>query len=66
MKRQCSKKCNECEMLIDNHEIVIDNKCGVIPHRRFIKGVKCMKFGQSAYTLVQLPNSTMDDYIIRE
>ena len=66
MQRKCSKRCNECEMLIEDHEIVVDNKSGLFPHRRFIKGVKCMKFGQSAYTLVQLPHSTMDDYIVCE
>ena len=65
MNRVCCKKCNDCEMLIDNHEIVVENKSGLFPHRRFVQGVKCMKFGQSAFTLVELPESKMDDIVYR-
>lgn len=61
----CNKNCKECEMLIEDHEIVIVEKTGLLPHRRYVRGVKCMKYGQSAYSTVSLPTSTMDDFIYR-
>lgn len=57
----CIKKCEECQHLDDNM-IIIDNQGGIIPHKRYIKGVKCNKYGQSAYTTFDLPSSTMGDY----
>lgn len=66
MARNCCKKCNECEMLIDDHEVVIENKNELFPHRKFVNAVKCMKFGQIAFTLIELPESKlMDDIIFR-
>ena len=66
MKRNCCKRCNECEMLIENHEIVVEEKRGLFPHRRFVPAVKCMKFGQSAFTLIELPESKlMNDFIFK-
>ena len=65
MNRKCCKKCDDCEMLIENHEIVIEDKKGLFPHRHFVQGVKCMKFGQSAFSTIALPKSEMDDFIYR-
>ena len=65
MSRNCCKRCNECEMLIEDHEIVI-NTIGITSKTEIVPAVKCMMFGQSAFTLVELPESQlMDDFIIK-
>lgn len=66
MNRKCCKRCNECEMLIEDHEIVINTITGLTSTTEIVPAVKCMKFGQSAFTLVELPESQiMDDIIIK-
>jgi hypothetical protein len=59
----CNKECKECNHL-DNSIITIDNQGGIIPHKRYIKGVKCNKYGQNAYSTLTLQSSTMGDYIV--
>lgn len=64
--RQCCKKCNECEMLIKDESIVIIDKHGLNEKRRVVDAVKCMKFGQYAFTIAELPESQLlDDMIWR-
>lgn len=62
--RQCCKKCNECEMLMEDEIITIIEKNGLKDTRRVVPAVKCMKFGQLAFTLVELPESQLLDDII--
>lgn len=58
------EKCEKCDDLITNHTIIIDNQGGLFPHKRYIKGVKCGKFGQTAYSIIGLPTSKMGDVIV--
>ena len=63
--RVCCKRCNECEMLMEDESIVIIEKHG-FNEKKVVDAVKCMKFGQYAFTLVELPESQLlDDMIWR-
>lgn len=64
MVRKCCKRCNECEMLIEDESIVVIKQQGLSETRRVIPAVKCMKFGQYATTLVELPESKILDDIL--
>lgn len=64
--RVCCKRCNECEMLIEDESIVIIDKNGFNEKRRVADAVKCMKFGQYAFNIAELPESQLlDDMIWR-
>ena len=61
---KCNKKCEKCENLNSNFEITLEIQSGLFPHRRYIKGVKCTKYGQNAYSVVELPHSQQFNDII--
>ena len=61
--RNCCKKCNECEMVMET-EIVIITQHGLDEKRRFVPALKCKRFGQVSTTYVQLPESKQLDEII--
>lgn len=63
-ERDCNQKCDVCEMCNENYEITLVDKKGYIHHKRYIRGVKCMKYGQIAFTLLELPKSTITDNVI--
>lgn len=53
-------------MLIEDENIVIIDKNGFNEKRRVADAVKCMKFGQYAFTIAELPESQLlDDMIWR-
>lgn len=66
MVRKCCKRCNQCEMLIEDESIVVIKQQGLSETRRVIPAVKCMKFGQYSTTLVSLPESKILDDTIYE
>lgn len=66
MKRNCCNNCIECEMLIEDESIVVIKKHGLSETRKFIPAVKCMKFGQYATSVEELPGSQMLDDMIWE
>jgi len=66
MRRNCCNNCIECEMLIDDESIVIIKQQGFSETRRVIPAVKCMRFGQYATSLVELPKSNILDDMIWE
>jgi len=53
-------------MLIDDESIVIIKQQGFSETRRVIPAVKCMRFGQYATSLVELPKSNILDDMIWE
>lgn len=66
MRRKCSKNCIECEMLMRDESIVLIKQHGLSETRRFLSAVKCMRFGQYAFNLSELPRSQILDDIIWE
>lgn len=65
MPRNCCNNCINCEMLIEDESIVFV-KQGFNETRRVVPAVKCMRYGQYATTLVELPNSKLLDDMIWE
>lgn len=66
MRRNCCNNCSICEMLIEDESIVVIKQHGFSETRRVIPAVKCMRFGQYATSLVELPKSTILDDMIWE
>lgn len=66
MARNCCKMCNDCEMLIEDESIVIIKQYGLSESRKFIPAVKCMRYGQYAFSPSELPKSTILDDMIWE
>ena len=66
MIRKCCKNCIECEMLIKDESIVVIKQHGLLETRSFIPAVKCMKFGQYATSVRDLPKSDILDDMIWE
>lgn len=66
MRRNCCNKCMECEMLIEDESIVVIKQHGLSETRRFIPAVKCMRFGQYATSIRELPRSQILDDMIWE
>ena len=66
MRRNCSKNCSSCEMLMEDESIVVIKQNGFSEIRRFIPAVKCMRFGQYAFNPSELPKSDILDYMIWE
>ena len=66
MRRNCCNKCMECEMLIEDESIVLIKQQGLSETRRFIPAVKCMRFGQYATSIRELPRSQILDDMIWE
>jgi hypothetical protein len=53
-------------MLIEDESIVLIKQMGLSESRRVVPAVKCMKFGQYATTIVELPKSQLLDDMIWE
>ena len=66
MSRNCCKRCNDCEMLMEDESIVLIKQQGLSETRRFIPAVKCMRFGQYATSINELPKSDILDDMIWE
>ena len=66
MARNCCNDCVNCEMLIEDEIIVVIKQQGFSEIRRVIPAVKCMRFGQYATSLVELPKSNILDDMIWE
>ena len=66
MRRNCCNNCMECEMLIEDESIVVIKQQGFSETRRCLPAVKCMKFGQYATSIRELPKSTLLDDMIWE
>lgn len=66
MRRNCCNNCIECEMLIEDESIVVIKQQGFSETRRVIPAVKCMRFGQYATSLLELPKSNILDDMIWE
>lgn len=66
MRRNCCKNCIECEMLIEGESIVVIKQHGLSETRSFIPAVKCMRFGQYATSIGELPRSQILDDMIWE
>ncbi len=66
MRRNCCNNCIECEMLIEDENIVVIKQQGFSETRSFIPAVKCMRFGQYAFNPSELPKSTLLDDMIWE
>ena len=66
MRRNCSKNCIECEMLMRDECIVLIKQQGLSETRKFISAVKCMRFGQYATSIAALPRSQILDDMIWE
>ena len=66
MRRNCCNNCIECEMLIEDESIVVIKQHGLSETRIFIPAVKCMRFGQYATSIVELPRSDILDDMIWE
>lgn len=66
MRRNCCNNCIECEMLIEDDSIVVIKQHGLSETRRIVPAVKCMRFGQYATSLRELPRSQMLDDMIWE
>ena len=64
MRRKCCNNCIECEMLIEDESIVVIKQHGLSEARRFIPAVKCMRFGQYATSINELPKSQILDDMI--
>ena len=66
MSRNCCNNCVNCEMLMEDEFIVIIKQIGLSENRRVVPAVKCMRFGQYATTIVELPKSQLLDDMILE
>lgn len=66
MSRNCCNDCVNCEMLMEDESIVIIKQIGLSETRRVVPAVKCMRFGQYATTIVELPKSQLRDDMIWE
>lgn len=66
MRRNCCNNCIECEMLIEDESIVVIKQHGLSETRSFIPAVKCMRFGQYATSIGELPKSTILDDMVCE
>lgn len=66
MRKNCCNNCMECEMLIEDENIVVIKQQGFSETRSFIPAVKCMKFGQYATSINELPKSTILDDMVWE
>ena len=66
MRRNCCNNCIECEMLIEDESIVVIKQHGLSETRSFIPAVKCMRFGQYATSIRELPRSQILDDMIWE
>ena len=66
MRRSCCNNCMECEMLIEDESIVVIKQQGFSETRRCLPAVKCMKFGQYATSIGELPKSDILDDMIWE
>ena len=66
MRRNCCKNCIGCEMLIEDESIVVIKQHGFSETRSFIPAVKCMRFGQYATSVRELPKSQMLDDMVWE
>ena len=66
MRRNCCNNCIECEMLIEDESIVVIKQHGLSETRSFIPAVKCMRFGQYATSVRDLPKSDVLDDMIWE
>ena len=66
MRRNCCNNCMECEMLIEDEIIVVIKQQGFSKTRRCLPAVKCMKFGQYATSIGELPKSDILDDMIWE
>ena len=66
MRRNCCNNCIECEMLIEDESIVVIKQHGLSETRSFILAVKCMRFGQYATSVRDLPKSDILDDMIWE
>ena len=66
MARNCCKDCVNCEMLIEYESIVLIKGQGFSETRSFIPAVKCMRFGQYATSIGELPKSTILDDMVWE
>ena len=66
MRRNCCNNCIECEMLIEDESIVVIKQHGLSETRSFIPAVKCMRFGQYATSVRELPKSTILDDMVWE
>ena len=66
MRRNCCNNCIKCEMLIEDENIVVIKQQGFSETRRVIPAVKCMRFGQYATSLLELPKSNILDDMIWE
>ena len=53
-------------MLMEDESIVIIKQIGLSETRRVVPAVKCMRFGQYATTIVELPKSQLRDDMIWE
>ena len=66
MRRNCCNNCIECEMLIEDESIVVIKQHGLSETRSFISAVKCMRFGQYATSIGELPRSQILDDMVWE
>lgn len=66
MRRNCCKNCIKCEMLIEDESIVVIKQQGFSETRRCLPAVKCMRFGQYAISIDELPKSDILDDMIWE
>ena len=66
MSRNCCNDCIRCEMLMEDEFIVFVKQQGFTETRRVVPAVKCMKFGQYATTIEELPKSQLLDDMICE
>lgn len=66
MRRNCCNNCIECEMLIEDESIVVIKQQGFSETRRCLPAVKCMRFGQYATSIGELPRSDILDDMIWE
>ena len=66
MRRNCCNNCIGCEMLVEDESIVVIKQHGLSETRSFIPAVKCMRFGQYATSVRDLPKSDILDDMIWE
>lgn len=66
MRKNCCENCSECEMLIEDESIVVIKQKGFSETRSLIPAVKCMRYGQYATSINELPRSQILDDMIWE
>ena len=66
MRRNCCNNCIQCEMLIEDENIVVIKQQGFSETRKCLPAVKCMRFGQYATSIGELPKSDILDDMIWE